>query len=71
MFSLIIIPEPPAGARVEADAYRRPYRIEQSRTLASGEPLIRVRRDHGRHGFTCSAWYCDWNRPYAGQRTGA
>jgi len=64
MLPLTIIPE--AGA-----SYRRPFRVEQRRVLSTGEPQVRVRRDHGPHGFTCSAWYADWNRPFAGQRTGA
>lgn len=63
MFGLTIRKERPAP-------YREPYRVEQRRTLSTGEPLVRVRRNHGSSGFTCSAWYTDWNRSFAGERLG-
>jgi hypothetical protein len=66
MFTIRIVPEV-----VPAAWEHKPYRVERRKQGRGGEPLIRIHRFAGRHGFTCSAWYTDWDRPFAGERLGA
>lgn len=71
MFGLSIKHEPNAEASNVLARQRAPFRVEHRKRGEGGEPLIRVYRDHGRFGFARSAWYTDWNRPFAGERRGA